>query len=81
MAPRTELKLFDFSGGMNTELGLVNTDEKIPKNLENVELHADGSAERRSGLALLESDLIDSETIDVTRQRLSCSEYGDLENN
>ena len=42
--PEQELKNFDFSGGMNTELGLVNTDENTAKNLENVELGPDGSA-------------------------------------
>ena len=67
--PEQELIFFDLSGGMNTELGLVNTDEKTMKNLENVELKPDGSAERRSGLALLESALIDSEALNITSQR------------
>ena len=69
--PEQEVKNFDFSGGFNTELGLVNTDANIAKNLENVELQADGSAERRSGFAVLEDTLIDSEAIDVTGDRSS----------
>ena len=67
--PEQEVKNFDFSGGFNTELGLVNTDAKVAKNLENVELQADGSAERRSGFAVLENTLIDSEAINITSQR------------
>ena len=69
--PEQEVKNFDFSGGFNTELGLVNTDSKVAKNLENVELKADGSAERRSGFAMLEDTLIDSEALDVTGNRSS----------
>ena len=75
--PEQELKFFDFSGGMNTELGLVNTDEKVAKNLENVELKSDGSAERRSGLSFfidpsqpaVVTDL--SHTLNITSQRSS----------
>lgn len=64
-----ELKNFNFSAGMNTELGLVNTDEKTAKNLENVELGPDGSAERRSGLAFFDPTLKDSDPMDITGQR------------
>lgn len=71
--PEQELKNFNFSGGMNTELGLVNTDEKTAKNLENVELHPDGSVERRSGLALFEDDLMDSDPLNITYQTSQAS--------
>ena len=69
--PEQELKNFDFSGGMNTELGLVNTDEKTAKNLENVELQSDGSAERRSGLSMFNAALTTSEVMDISSQRSS----------
>ena len=66
--PEQELKSFDFSGGMNTELGLVNTDEKTAKNLENVSIKTDGSAERRSGFSFYDPTLRDSEALSITSQ-------------
>jgi hypothetical protein len=75
--PEQELKFFSFGGGMNTELGLVNTDAKSAKNLENIELQEDGSAKRRSGLAFFRDAAnpstvtTTSETLNITSQRSS----------